>query len=507
MTEVIQVTVTRDIDRVVNQIWSPTEVFDLEPQCDPLCPMLTPVTVPIHRYNAVRTSTVVAPFESLHATFSPTASHRSSLDDLTAGVITAKKMSFSDLANPPRLESNDPARSTMWFRFVSTFPTRTFTVDRSPAQLLCLLSALQYSFPHLLIPYDTAASEALAALLCDFVQAHAGEMFCYLPVMFFFFELQDKAVVAFFPTLEAQVVKRKTMEATLFDSLKPKVSKGWFSWGSSAKPKDAGAELAEEVATVEAHVSDFPKGFKDMYMASAARMNQVADVAEKTRALRSTLKESSGSLAVVAEGLAAAPPPCDAVLWCFANDAVSKEERDLSADVKRESGVLQQFAFTACALASNGCATAMQEMERAVDTCQVIAASVNKYLKEYIAMKRTVVESAPLVLRLAPLPKGCPAAESPGLLKQVTDANVSYRQMVELWERLLTTEVNRAMSALRLNERQCCVHYYRALEALSGSLNARHHTSLVGDTEKGTSDTRHPLVVALGAPNHKPDDL
>lgn len=488
-----KVIINRDADFISREAWSPSELQALYPETDVLSHHLSPLSVAATKAYNLRFSLLTAPFETLQAKWLPAGIADADAPGSGTGALPGASVNVALVTWDSRDVNTsegvvaDLCKKTFWFRFTTSGQKRNFVVQRSPAHLATFISAVQYSFPHLFVPTEADVTIALATLVCEFFLRNADAMSSHLPALYFFLECQEKAAVAFFSTLDGVLKTRKAMEGALLESLRPKVSKRWFSWGKrSSKSKDAGAEdrdaLADAITFLDQHSSTVPACVKPAYLLAVARRVQFAALADQARNLAESAAAETAAFETLAASVSVSPQtnaPVPGWLTGQPTELVA-EAKQSAADMKRTAAFLQQLVFSAGSMKSQIGTPMFSALCLVADEAALLIVSLEQYLDSYLSAKRLVASNEPYVTGKKSPKTGSAAAGNPDMLRQVVDLHKSYVKLLTLWEKSIAIETEYANAWLRSLQRRMCSFVFAAVSTELDSFDERHHSQLLG---------------------------
>lgn len=435
--------IQKNATRVLDNLWSPQELYALDTTVDPLAPILSSAAIENRQLFAFRTSTLSAPFEVLQALWKPTTSSggEAAMTKVPSS-IAAVSLSMSSTQSDPQVYGwiAEQCKSTGWFRINTTTSLRTFVVDRSPSQLTSLVAALRFSFPHLAIPVDSTPSFSQCNLLCRFIRSHWTIFASYLPLLFFLFEQKERAATSFFTALDALLKQRKSKDSSAYDVLKPQKSGKMFSSWFSSKPKEVQTTMGERLEKIASWREEAPPLLEKQYILSLARLEQMTKVFSFSEALVSSMKDELSSFqecAVALGHFATASEPVTA--WYTEVSFQEAKERD--AEVVKACGGMQGFALRKGSFTRELLCPLLASMQESSREAVVAAKSLVLYFEDYIERKQVVFDNSPFVIGKVALPAGCEAATRPESLSRVAEVHALNCKAIHRWEESMPGEV------------------------------------------------------------------
>ncbi|KAK7197455.1 hypothetical protein NESM_000694100 [Novymonas esmeraldas] len=446
----------RSASSIATELWSPEELFSVDTQVDVLQPILKPVGVDARRFYAFRLSVLLAPFEVLQDFWAPAGESSGLLSD--DGVVSVRCAEMRWDGRPDATTTGtiaEQCKPTSWLRLTSTLAHRTFVVDRSAAHVQTLVAALRYTFPHLLFPSDGEATEPTCRVLVQFIVHHWSALSAYLPLLYFLFEVQERAFSGFYKQLGTTLLARKGSDAAACDALKPKKGGKMFSWFSS-KPKEAELGVNDKLEIINTHKATLPPAFEKRYMIALAQLEQVKKMQLFCREYVSSLHGEASAYQALAEGLAAHPLASSAVTGWYSPEAAEAPAKE-NAAVKQVATSVQRFALRKSSLVNE----LLLPLLKAVSQCEcelgVIATSHVAFYEELAMRAKAVGENTPLLSGKVPLPTGCDASTRPEMMASAREVNRRYTLEFSDWRQQFDTEVAYAEAAIKARVKRLCV--------------------------------------------------
>ncbi|KAH9599814.1 hypothetical protein LSM04_006856 [Trypanosoma melophagium] len=509
-----------DCSTVVYGGWSPAELHHCAPQLDVLASRQSPIAVLETIAVRLRPSMLYAPFETLRCFWNPLQKEfPSGAEVLRSGATCCMRVTWNNRGTSQSASTDDMTEKGIWFRFVSTFQHRKYSFERSPKQLTVLLSVLQISFPHLLVPVAKEPTLQVARSLLGFVETHTEDLCAYLPLLYFLYELDDRSVVNFFNSLEEIVQRRQSHECNLNDALRPRES-SWFGW-SAPKPISGETSLSDDIAFMDAHVDRLPLTLKTKFLFIQARMEALKRAQDAAVALRDALIEdvdafestveffgrSQGKLVWYGcEGWGVQPTLSSSSSSSSEGNGQKEENKqqqqqnedvryyvtgDTDIQIVRE--VVVEFMNVSSVLRGQVFGPILTALVDSVRTSGVTANAQYRYLRYLLDCARVVVYNEPFLTDAKEIPKSSLVAQNPLLLRQVSEHHGKMRQLLRAFKLNMDDELRISERVMRKSLLSCCTHCYQAFTTFYDAFDGRHHTKLIPSGGRRDSPV-HPLL-------------
>jgi hypothetical protein len=495
--------VKRTASGIATELWSPEELYNLDPQGDVLQPTLKPLAVDARRLYSYRLSLLLAPFEVLEEYWAPGTVEKTPLKDDGMVDIRCKEMKANGGPGGSTLGTiAEQCKGGSFFRIFTSLAHRSFVVDRSAAHMQTLVAALRFSFPQFLVPAENETSEPMCTLLFQFVLKHWSALCSYLPLLYFLFEAQEKAFRAFYKQLAALVQSRKANDVAASDALKPKKGGKLFSWFSS-KPKELELGVNEKLELVNVHKAGLPLQFEKRYMLALAKQEQMNKMRLFCREFVTSLQGEASTYQSLAECLTVSPLAADAVTGWYNPDLLERITKG-NAELKLMNTAVQRFSFRKSSLANECLLPLLHEITATESQIGILASSHVAHYEEVLMRTKAVTENTALMSGKVPLPQGCEASTRP---ESMTNAReVTRRQTQELTQcrAAFDNEVTAAECDIGVRVKKLCVLFADVLKAMSACTDAvRFEDYLSGLVppemeELPLQSSTHPLKVCLG---------
>ncbi|CAG9577030.1 conserved hypothetical protein [Leishmania major strain Friedlin] len=494
----------RSASSIATELWSPDELYKADPQVDILQPSSRTLEVDSNRFYAFRLSLVLAPFEALERYQAPQGEGTDLLVDDDVFDVTCTEMQWGGRPDVSTMGIiAEQCKTTSWFRFSSTLSRRLFVVDRSAVHVQTLVAALRYSFSHLLFPADAEMCEGTCTVLFEFIVHHWSRLSGFLPLLYFLFELQERAFLAFYKQLGNLVQMRVNSDIAACDALKPKKSGTMFSWFSS-KPKEAELGVNDKLEIIDTLKSMLPPAFEKRYMLALVNHEHLRKMQLFCREYVGSLKQEASTYQALAEGFATYPLTSSPVKGWHPTSALEALAKENSV-VKKTMTSVQRFALRKSSLASE----LVLPYLRAISKCEweigIIAHSLVAFYEDLVMRAKRVSESTMLLSGEVPLPPGCEASTRPESLENAREVNQRLTlEFVNIKERF-EVEVAHAEAAIKTRMRRLCILCGSVVKAIASCTNAEYYEEYLCSLasplpDDVTDDCRasHPLKECLG---------
>ncbi|KAG5498155.1 hypothetical protein JIQ42_02959 [Leishmania sp. Namibia] len=494
----------RSASSIATELWSPDELYNADPEVDVLQPVLKPLVVDAGRFYAFRLSLLLAPFEVLEDYRAPHGENTEGRVDDGVLDVRCTEMQWDgrpDLSTMGIIA--EQCKATSWFRFSSTLSRRSFVVDRSAAHVETLVAALRYSFPHLLFPADSELSEPVCTVLFHFIVHHWSRLSAYLPLLYFLFEMHDRAFSAFYKQLGILVQSRKSSDLAACDALKPKKSGKMFSWFSS-KPKEAELGVNEKLEMINSFKSMLPPTFEKRYMVALAYHEQFRKMQSFCRMYVGSLTEEVSTYQMLAEGFAVLPLTSSSVAGWYPPSALDVLE-DNDADAKQTAKFVQRFALRKSSLTNELLFPTLKAISQCESEIGVIANSLVGFYEDLVMRAKMVSENTMLLTGKIPLPTGCEASVRPESLAKAREVNCRFTVEFSCRHQQFDAEVGHAEAAIRTRMKRLCLLCGTVVKTIASCANGEYYEEYLRplaspQTDNATVDCSalHPLKRCLG---------
>ncbi|KAG5500331.1 hypothetical protein JKF63_03423 [Porcisia hertigi] len=462
----------RSASSVATELWSPHELYSADPQVDVLQPTLTPLEVDTRQFYAFRLSLSLVPFEVLENYWAPQARVYGCPDDGVLDVTCTELPCDGGSHVSTTGTIAEQRKPSTWFRFSSTISQRSFVVDRTAAHVQTLVSALRYSFPHLLFPADLQMSKSTCVVLFNFIVHHWPKLSAYLPLLYFLFELQERAFSTFYKQLATQVQTRKSNDAAACDALKPKKSRNLLSWLSS-KPKEVELSVKDRLEIIDAHKSMLPVALEKRYMLALAKQEQMKKMQYFCHEYIDFLKEEMSTYEPLGEGPATFHGTFSSAAHCYPASAL-KGSADDSAIVKQIEALLQSFALRNRVITKQFLLPHLAEISACASEMCVIASSHVAFYDELMMRAKAVNENTTLLSRMTLIPMSCEASTRPESLANAREVN--RRHTIELANCVeqLYAETAHAEAAFKALMKRLCIAFGGVVKSIAFSTDEQN---------------------------------
>ncbi|KPI88294.1 hypothetical protein ABL78_2593 [Leptomonas seymouri] len=504
--------VMRTASEIATGLWSPEELYNLDSQVDVLQPSLKPLSVDNRRLYAYRLSLLLAPFEVLEEHWAPDTVERTLLkDDGSVGIRCEEMRSDSRLDGNTTGTIAEQCKGESFFRIFTTVAHRSFVVDRSAAHVQTLVAALRYSFPQLLVPVDSEARKPLCTVLFQFVTDHWPALSAYLPLMYFLFEVQERAFGAFYKQLTPLIQARKGNEAAASDALRPKKGGGIFSWFSS-KLKESELGVNEKLELISVHRAQLPAQFEKRYMLALAKQEQMSKMELFCREFVASLWDESSTYQSLAECFTASPMSSDAVAGWYNSDLLERAAKDNTV-VKLMNTSVQRFALRKSSLTNDLLLPLLREIAQAESEARILASSNVLYYEAVLMRTKTVTENSSLLSGAVPLPQNCEALTRPECIVNVREVNRRLTQELAQCRTKFDGEVAEAESAIKVRVKKLCGLVAGVLKSMAACTEAGLFEDYLCGLVPSSSEElpsvggAHPLKVCLGIEDSEKESM
>ncbi|AYU80160.1 hypothetical protein LdCL_280005600 [Leishmania donovani] len=464
----------RSASSIATELWSPDELYKADPQVDSLQPILKTLEVDSDRFYAFRLSLVLAPFEALERYWAPQGERTDLLVDDGVFDVACTEMRWggrADVSTTGILA--EQCKTTSWFRFSSTLSRRLFVVDRSAVHVQTLVSALRYSFSHLLFPADSEMCEGTCTVLFQFIVHHWSRLSGFLPLLYFLFEMQERAFSAFYKHLGSLVQTRVNSDIAACDALKPKKSGKMFSWFSS-KPRETELGVNDRLKIIDTLKSILPPTFEKRYMLALVNHEHLGKMQLFCREYVGSLKGEASTYQALAEGFAIHPLTSSPVKEWYptsALEAVAKE----NAAMKKTMTSVQRFAFRKSSLVNELVLPYLKDVSQCEWEIGIIAHSLVAFYEDVVMRAKRVSENAMLVSGEVPLPPGCEASTRPESLENAREVSQRFTLEFSNIKEQFDAEVAHAEAAIKTRTRRLCILCGSVVKAIASCTNAEYY--------------------------------
>ncbi|KAG5474240.1 hypothetical protein LSCM1_03018 [Leishmania martiniquensis] len=494
----------RSASSIATELWSPDELYNTDPGVDVLQPALKPLEVDADRFYAFRLSLLLAPFEVLEDYRAPQGEGTGRRGD--DGVLDVRCIEMHWDGQPDCSTMGiiaEQCKTTSWFRFSSTLCSRSFVVDRSAGHIQTLVAALRYSFPHLLFPADLEMRQPACNVLFEFIVHHWSRLSAYLPLLYFLFEIHERAFLAFYKQLGILVQTRKSNDIAACDVLKPKKSGKMFSWFSS-KPKEAELGVNEKLQMINNLKAMLPPMFEKRYMLALANSEQFNRMQNFCRRYVGSLQEEASTYQTLAEAFATHPLTSSPVAGWYPTSALELLEKD-SADSKQIATCVHRFALRKSSLTGE---LLLPEL-KAISQCEleigVVSSSLVTFFEDLMMRTNMVNENTMQLSGKMPLPAGCEASVRPESLANAREINGRFTVELSSRNEEFDAEVAHAEAVIRTRMKRLCILWGNAVKAIASCASAEYYEEYLCSlaprrTDDATGDwsASHPLKRCLG---------
>ncbi|RNF19572.1 uncharacterized protein Tco025E_04080 [Trypanosoma conorhini] len=481
--------------------WTPEELHQFSPHTDVLAPVQGALEIDGSVVVRPRLSMMQATFETLRCFWDPHPPAPSSgaavLRDCFTCCVQCSRKSRKSLQG--RLDEVACVQG-LWLRFVSSFPHRKYTVERTPRQLEILLGALRVSFPYLLIPACCGVSVHAARGLLDFVKSHAEAVAAYLPLLYFLYEMDERSVVNFFDTLEELVRRRReSNECNLLTSRRPRES-SWFRWGAP-KPVPQEDPFSVEVLFMETHAARLPDAFKAKFLFARSRKEALGLAGRAAVHLRDALLEDVEAFETAVEFFATSSGRLlkqGCAGW--APDSLQEQHETTSAHAAEDERIKRAIAecmSVASVLQGQVFGPIVNSLVDALRASEFHLETQFCYLQSLLQCAKAVVQNEPLITGAKAAPKSRQTAQSSMLLSQASERYGRMRQTFRAFKLHVEEELALSENAIRRSLVLCCTHCLHAFTIFYDAFDARHHMRLIPSDEKRDASV-HPLLQVFG---------
>lgn len=495
--------VRRSAAGVGTDLWSPEEMYVLDNQVDVLQPALKPLPVENRRLYAYRLSLSLAPFEVLEDYWAPGSVEKTILTDDGSVSIRCDELKAegkSDGATTGLIA--EQCKGGVFFRVTTTVSHRSFVVDRSPAHVQTLVAALRYSFPQLLVPAESDTTGSMCKLLFQFISRHWSALSAYLPLLYFLFEVQERAFGNFYKQLAPFIQVRKASDVAASDALRPKKGGKIFSWFSS-KPKEAEPGVNDKLELASLHKTALPTNFEKRYMLAMAKQEQMGKMGLFCRELVASLRAEEGTYQSLAECFMVSPMATEAVAGWYNPDLLEKTSKN-NAELRLMNTSVQRFAFRKSSLSNELLPPLLREMSLTEAEIGILASSHVAHYEDVLMRTKAVAENAALLSGRTPLPQGCDAATRPESMANAREVHRRQTQELAQCRASFDSEVAATASAIAARVRELCLLVGGVLKAMADSTEpTRFEDYLRGLVppsmeELPSQGSTHPLKACLG---------
>ncbi|KAL7709374.1 hypothetical protein N2W54_007917 [Lotmaria passim] len=463
--------VRRTASAVATELWSPEELYNLDTQADVLQPALKPLAVDSRRLYAYRLSLLLAPFEVLEEYWAPSTVEKTLLKDDGSADIRCEEVRADGRPDGHTTGTiAEQCKGGTFFRVTTTVAHRPFVVDRSAAQVQTLVAALRYSFPQLLVPSENEPSKPMCTLLFQFVMQHWSSLSAYLPLLYFLFEIHERAFAGFYKQLATLIQTRKANDAAASDALKPKKGVKIFSWFSS-KPKESELGVNEKLELVSVHKAALPPQFEKRYMLALAKQEQVRKMQLFCRELVASLRGEAATYQSLAECFTAFPMTSEAVVGWYNPDLLEKASKD-NAELKLMNTSVQLFTFRKSSLVDELLLPLLREIAQVESQIGILATSHVAYYEEMLMRTKTVAENTTLTSGKVPLPQGCEASTHPESMANAREVNRRQTQELARCRVCFDGEAAVAESWIKTRVKKLCVLIAGVVKAMRDCTDA-----------------------------------
>ncbi|KPA85576.1 hypothetical protein ABB37_01838 [Leptomonas pyrrhocoris] len=495
--------VKRTAEGIATALWSPEELYNLDTQVDVLQPALKSLAVDSGRFYAYRLSLLLAPFEVLEELWAPNTMEKTRLkDDGTVNIRCEETRVEGRTDGSNRGTIAEQCKGGSLFRVFTTVAHRVFVVDRSATHVQTLVAALRYSFPQLLVPIESEPSEPMCTLLFEFVTQHWSALSAYLPLLYFLFEVQERAFGSFYKQLASLVQTRKGNDTAASDALRPKKGGKIFSWFSS-KPKEAELGVNDKLELVNVHKATLPLRFEKRFMVALAKQEQMHKMQLFCRDFVASLQDEASTYQSVAECFTTSPMASEAVSGWYNQDLLEKATKD-NTELRLMNTSVQRFAFRKSSLTNELLLPLLQEIAQVEGEIGILASSHVAYYEEVLMRTKTVTENTELMSGKVPLPQSCEASTRPESMANAREVNRRQTQELAQCRASFDGEVTAVESAMKARVKKLCVLVAGMLKALAACTEAGHFDDYLRGLvpppsgELPLQGGRHPLKACLG---------
>ncbi|ORC88634.1 uncharacterized protein TM35_000162720 [Trypanosoma theileri] len=510
-----------DCSTVVYGGWSPAELHQCAPQADVLVSRQPAVAIVETIAARLRPSMLFAPFETLRCFWNPLQQELpTAAEVLRSGGTCCMQVSWNNRSARPSASTDDMTEKGIWFRFVSTFQHRKYSFERSPKQLAVFLSVLQVSFPHLLVPVAKEPTLQVARALISFIENHAEELCAYLPLLYFFYEVDDRSVVNFFNLLEELVHRRQVNECNLNDALRPRES-SWFGW-NAPKPISGEINLSDDISFMDANADRLPQTLKTKFLFVRARMEALKRAQDAAVALREALIEDVEAFESTVEllgrsqgklmryGCEGWSTPSNLSTSSRGNGEEEEEEERKKqqylqqnedtrryvvgdTDIQIVKEAIIEFMNVASVLRGQVFGPILTALVDSVRTSEVTADAQYRYLRSVLSCARIVIYNEPFITGAKDIPRSSQVAQNRLLLRQVSEHHGKMRQLLRAFKLHIDDELRISERVMHKSLLSCCTHCFQAFTTFYDAFEARHHTKLIPTGGRRDSPV-HPLL-------------
>lgn len=463
----------RSASSIATELWSPDELYKADPQVDILQPILKTLEVDSARFYAFRLSLVLAPFEALERYRAPEGEGTDLLADDGDLDVTCTEMRWDgrpDVSTTGIIA--EQCKATSWFRFSSTLSRRVFVVDRSAAHVQTLVAALRYSFSHLLFPADSEMCEGTCTVLFQFIVHHWSRLSGFLPLLYFLFEIQERAFSALYKQLGSLVQARVNSDIAACDTLKPKKSGKLFSWFSS-KPKEAELGVSDKLEIIDSLKSMLPPTFEKRYMLALVNHEHFGKMQLFCREYVGSLKGEASTYQAFAEGFAAHPLTSSPIKGWYPTSALEALGKE-NAAVKKTMASVQRFALRKSSLANEFVLPYLKAISECEWEIGIIAHSLVAFYEDLMMRAKRLNENTMLLSGEVPLPPGCETSTRPESLEKAREVNQRFALEFSNMKQQFDAEVAHAEAAIKTRTRRLCILCGSVVKAIASCADVEY---------------------------------
>ncbi|ESL08016.1 hypothetical protein TRSC58_04289 [Trypanosoma rangeli SC58] len=475
------VTVEFNSYAVVYDGWTPEELYQLAPHTDVLAPAQGALELDESVVVRPRLSMIHATFETLRCFWDPHPPPQLSGAEVLRACFTCCMHSSQKSIGSFYGRSDRVARlQALWFRFVSDFPHRKYTLERTARQLEILLDAMRVSFPYLLIPAGSGASVHTARGLLDFVKTHAEAVAAYLPLLYFLYEVDERSVVNFFGTLEEHVRRRREAnECHLMNARKQRGS-SWFSWGTS-KLVPQEESFSDDVIFMDTHAAQLPDSFKMRFLFARSKKEALALATSAAVRLRDALLEDIEAFEITVEFFGRSSGKllkhgCSG----WASDLPQKQQQAFSTNAPEDEKMkraMTEFINVASMLQGQIFGPTFNFLVDAFKASEFNIETQFRYLQSLLECAKTVVHNEPFITGPKAFSRGRQGAQDSIRLSQASECYGRVRQGFRAFKLHLEEEMALSENAMRRSLVLCCTHCLHAFTIFYDVFDARRHDS------------------------------
>ncbi|GET89922.1 hypothetical protein, conserved [Leishmania tarentolae] len=446
----------RSASSIATELWSPDELYKADPQGDILQPILKTIDVESGWFYGFRLSLLLAPFEALERYQVPQSENNYSLVNDGVFEVTCTEMRWDGRPDASTMGIiAEQCKSTQWLRFSSTLSGRLFVVDRSVAHVQTLVSALRYSFSHLFFPVDLEMCERTCSVLFEFIVHHWSRLSGFLPLLYFVFEMQERAFLSFYKHLANVIQIRMNNDVAACDALKPKKSGKMFSWFSS-KPKEAELGVNDKLEIIDNLKGMLPPNFEKRYMLALVNHEHFGKMQLFCREYMGSLMTETSTYQTLAEGFATYPLHSSPVKGWYQTSALEALTKENTAASKVATSV-QRFALRKGSLVRELVVPYLKAVSQCEWEIGVIAQSLVAFYEALMMRAKRVKENTMLLTGEVPMPPGCEASMQTESLKYVRVVNERFRLELASANEQFDAEVAYAEAAIKTRMRRLCI--------------------------------------------------